>query len=586
MAKKSRRPPKHTPHRSATRRPTSGRPHDTDTARSNPATTELITGLRAALRSDDVMEFLVVAGALGDAGRDLDAQPTPEGWASFVDSMVEVDLAETTALLHVFAATTPDDLERHRIRRALETRRQPVPPTVSGLAEASVDSAYFMGDELGDGDNVILGLTWPTGERATAVAYIDHNMGTIVKDGFFIGQPVESIVDRYIEIARESGEFAMSPVPTDLADSRARIEQALTHLDELHPDWEQEGWPMSRPLLEFFVRTLPTGGTAYAGRTAYAVDVTELVETFLDSPEARTLEATPATREAAEALLVFALDHSGDPLRWSGVSVEVCLVSELPLDPGITEGALDEVPSVLPALIRFAHRELGISPGGTTETLEAVDRGLPDFQRMRDVGITSALRESYAVLEAAMVGDYGPRNRARLIRTLGSEAAVKALDDEPLPDEPLDLTGIEGEARVRVRAVSAQLDRLVDERPFEALDAEFRTACRRFLTGVARKDPIVMTRRSKDANTAGAIAWLMARTNARIGEPPTRVRAGELWSFFQVSSPSTARAETLRRAYTGGGPQLASEQIGDPDLLVAGYRRDLVDLREQCWKDS
>lgn len=578
MAKKGRRSAKHAPHRSATRRPTSNRGHEADAF--NPATTELITGLRTALRSHDVTEFLVIAAALGDAVRDVDAEPAPEGWASFVDSMIEVDLAETTALLHVLAATTPDDLERRRIRQVLATRRQPTPSTVTGLAEATVDAAWFMGDELGDGDNVILGITWPTGERATAVVYIDHNMGTIVKDAFFIGEPVEAIVDRYVQIIRESGERSTSPVPTGLADSRARIEQGLANLDDLHPDWEQEGWPMSRPLLELFVRTLPTGGTSYAVHTAYDVDVTEHVETFLRSPEASGLDPAGATREAAEALLEFAVDHSGDPWRWSPVSVEVCLVSELPLDPDLSEEALDAVPVVLPALIRFAHRELRISPAGTTETVEAVGRWLPDFQRMRDLGVTSALRESNAVLAAAMVGDYGPARRARLTTVLGSEAAVEGLDDVPLPDEPLDLHGIAEDARDRVLAISAHLDRLVEGALFEGLEVEFRTACRRFLTGVARINPDVVTRRSKDPNTAAAIVWLLARTNDLIGTPPERVQAGALWSFFGVTSPSTTRADTLARTYTEGRARGTLDPLGDPALLVSRYRRTLLGLRE------
>ncbi|MFC7485668.1 hypothetical protein ACOCJ7_04010 [Knoellia sp. CPCC 206453] len=547
------------------------------------ATPELLTGLRTALRAKDFTEFLVIASVLGDAGRDYDAQPAPEGWASFVDSMIEVNYAETTALLHVIAATTPDDIERRHIRRALATRRQPTPTTVTGLAEAQVDAAYFMGDELGDGDNVILGITWPTGERATAVAYIDHNMGTIVKDGFFIGEPVEAIVDRFIQIAREAGDRSVTPVPTDLADSRARIEQGLANLDDFLPDWEQDGWPLCRSLLEFFVRTLPAGGTGYAGHAAYDVDVTELVETFLNSLEARSLSSTRPTRDAAAALLEFAVDHSGDALRWSPVSVEVCLVNELPLDPELTEQALDAVPDVLPALVRYAHRELRISPGGTTETLQSVTRWLPRFQLIRGLGANSAVRDYKAHLAAARTGPYGPANRAQLVETLGSEAAVDALDDVPLPDEPLDLDGITGEARDRVLAIAVHLDRLIDEGPFDALGVEFRTACRRFLTGVARHDPDVVTRRSKDANTAAAIAWLLARANDLIGEPPSRLRAGELWSFFAVSSPPSTRAETLARTYTNGRTRSTTDALGDPALLVGRYRRRLLELREECW---
>ena len=39
---------------------------------------------------------------------------------------------------------------------------------------------------LGDGDSLLLGARLP-GYELTAVIYIDHNLGTIVKDAFTVG---------------------------------------------------------------------------------------------------------------------------------------------------------------------------------------------------------------------------------------------------------------------------------------------------------------------------------------------------------------------------------------------------------------
>ena len=44
-----------------------------------------------------------------------------------------------------------------------------MPGYVTGLGEAEVTSAYFMGDELGDGDNIILGIDFPDGTAMTAM---------------------------------------------------------------------------------------------------------------------------------------------------------------------------------------------------------------------------------------------------------------------------------------------------------------------------------------------------------------------------------------------------------------------------------
>ncbi|WP_068398923.1 hypothetical protein [Kribbia dieselivorans] len=579
--KKDRRPGKSAARRSATRKAPESRPESQDPAGQDPATQDLIVGLRAALRSDDFTEFPVVGTMLAQQARDLDARSRPPGWVSFTESMIEVDLAETTALLHVMGATTSDDIERRRIQRELATRRQPMPTSVTGLAEAVIDEAWFMGDELGDGDNVILGVTWPSGERATVVAYIDHNMGTIVKDGFFIGQPVGSVVDRYIEMIEDSGERSTHPVPTDLADARARVEQGLVNLDVLHPDWEQELWPMSRPLLEFLLRTLPTGGVGYRGLGAPEVDVSPVIDAFLGSTEARALAGRAGVRDATSALLQFAVDHSGDPLRWSPVTVEVCLRS-LPFDLEVSEEALDAVEETLPALIRFAHRELAISPTATTDTLDAVPRWLTFFDDVRGHVVTQVERAHHAQLEAAMAGDFRPLMQAALVSRVGSAEALEALTEDPLPDEALGIQGIDDlptHTREAIDSISMSIDRVIGR--FPGLDTEFRTACRRFLRGVAHREPEVLTqRRAKPENTAAAIIGLIGRENQLVGQQGI-VRGQDIWGFLSVNTPSPTRMESLAKAYTDGERDGRDRGLADPSVLVSRYRSSLMRRREE-----
>ncbi len=48
---------------------------------------------------------------------------------------------------------------------------------------------------LGDGDNVLLGARLP-GHELTAIIYIDHNLGTVVKDAFPAPSPITEVVER------------------------------------------------------------------------------------------------------------------------------------------------------------------------------------------------------------------------------------------------------------------------------------------------------------------------------------------------------------------------------------------------------
>ncbi|MGA8046447.1 MAG: hypothetical protein WCA30_09290 [Dermatophilaceae bacterium] len=582
MPRKPGRSRRRPPNRSATRgqdgridHPSKARPDD-HPALADPATGELMQGLRRSLHSGDPATFLVDASAVIALAEATDAD-LPEDWVGLLEAFAEIDIAETTALLHVASAFAADDLRRRRLQRILDTRRQPMPGYVTGLGDAQVSAAYFMGDELGDGDNIILGIDFPDGSAMTAIAYIDHNMGTIVKDGFFIGEHIEVVRERYLELIREQGDSTSELPPMGLGEARDRIEEALENLDRLHPDWEQDGWPLARPLLELFLGTMPEPDER---TTSPLLDASDCERAFWASPEGAELERESAVMDAVGELLEFAEEHSHDPLRWSAVVVEVC-VRELAFDVTVSDSAVDEIPRVLPRIVRFAHRTRGISPERTAETLAAIDEWVPVLEVSRATGITAALRQSNDLYAAAMSGDLGPLMRHRLVETLGSDEAVAALDDSPHPDEELDLAAVPDDLHERVRAISGHLDRLCAA-GLPNLDLEFRTVGRRFLVGIASRAPEVLRRRSKDVNTASTIAWFLARENNLIGGPPKRVRAQTISEVIGAPSNSD-RARTLSMAYTGARHRyLDNPALGAP-LLVSRYRRELMEQRERYW---
>ena len=55
---------------------------------------------------------------------------------------------------------------------------------------------------LGDGDDLLLGVRLGDGREFSAVVYVDHNVGTIVKDAFF----ADRSIDELIVLGRETAE--------------------------------------------------------------------------------------------------------------------------------------------------------------------------------------------------------------------------------------------------------------------------------------------------------------------------------------------------------------------------------------------
>ena len=223
MAKRPRK--KRAPNRSATRsaadrplRAVENREPDAGGDR------ELIASIRAAMRSEDPTAVVTLVSSMLSV---TDAWPDPLGedeqipLDALVDSFVGTPFAETTVALHVIAALLPDDLDAARVRRGLTGRRHPLPQAVAGLRDLRVVDAARIGDELGDGDNVILGLDWPGIGGVTVVTYVDEAFGTRVKDVFLVPEPFTDVCDRYRELLASEGRRADELEGVGIADARA-----------------------------------------------------------------------------------------------------------------------------------------------------------------------------------------------------------------------------------------------------------------------------------------------------------------------------------------------------------------------------
>jgi hypothetical protein len=319
-----------------------------------------------------------------------------------LESFTGIVLPETTALLAALAELSPDELTRVRARRARLTRLHPLPDWLARLGDASVYRAVETTHVLGDGDNVLLGARLP-GHELTAVIYIDHNMGTIVKDAFPVPNPIDEVVEN-LRQAMDDPDVRHSEI--SLADARARVAEAVEKGAIMFPPFETDTWPASRPLTEWLLRLMPEGGTGYVRPNWTKAANKKLANRFFASEFGRPLDDADH-RDLLNEFLWFGTDYGpGDPMRWSPVAVEILLDDWIPRKIVAAPEHLSRAPALLRAFIRFCHAERKIRPALTEETLAAVDEWEPEYQRV----IRSPRPQGPMALLAAMgvLGDEEP----------------------------------------------------------------------------------------------------------------------------------------------------------------------------------
>jgi len=563
---------------------------------------ELLADIRRALGAEHPLAFLALVSALLAAAdqrrrhplerlarRQDEVEVTRE---QLIRSFLDVPCLETSAVLAVVAAMDADDLERVRIAREL-SRRQDIaslPRWVAGVGDARIEGAQEMVHILGDGDDVLIGLRLPTGEALTVVVYVDHNLGTVAKDGFALPETLDEVVAIMQARVDEPG-FSWREL--DPKDARARLEEAIEMGERTFPPFESDSWPAARPLVEWAARLAPRGGTGYVRHTWSEEERSALRARFLAAPEALGLD-DPESAELVDSVLWFGCEAGpGDPLRWSPPSVELFLTDWAPRKILLGRELLSRLPDVLGAFVRFAHREREIPAVLTAETLDAIDESRAAFAdlirsphlqgpaallaQMADFGELDEPDEEPDPedLLAALDADYKNAFLHHLMRTVGSAEAMAELDDVPLPDEPFEWTGIPDDVRDRVAEVLA----LVDSCAESLLDVEYRTAFRRLLARAARRDPAVFRHRGRSETAAAAICWMVAKANDLFVPTGGGMAVKDLLAHFGLANQSVSqRAERIARA-AGLDTWSVGAELGTPDLLVSSRRRELLRWR-------
>ena len=547
---------------------------------------ELLQGLRRALRSESPLDLLALVStmltALDPRSHNPFVRDEPQTTLEeLVESMIGPSFAETTAVLMVMRHLVTDADLVARIDRALTSRRHPMPTWLARLGEAHAEpEVWTLTHALGDGDDYFVGVSLSAGHALAALAYIDHNLGTVVKDAFVVPEPLNALLD-HVSDAMVDPDQSLARV--DPAKARAIIEQAIGLGARMYPPLESDSWPAGRPLVEWMVRLLPSGGVADEPREWSDDEREAIAADFFGSPFGAALDH-PDERELLDSLLWYGTEFgTGDPLRWSPVSVEIVMVDWFPRKIVATPEYLAKMPELLRAFIRYCHDRQGIRAALTRETLAAVDRWEPDYQRVIRSSRPQGAHALLAGLLPIEAGDDWDDDRdlpqfalAALDRKVGGRLVLMNLDDDPLADEPFEWAGIAEDIRPMVRQVLEECDRCAAE----LLDSEHRTAMRRFLSRAAVGDPLAFRRKASPIRGAAAVAWVICRANETAGYS-SGLSVAELMAWFGVKGSASQRAEPLLRA-NGVEPRtmFGEMELGTPDLLTGARRRELIERRD------
>jgi hypothetical protein len=547
---------------------------------------DLLYDIALALAADHPIELLAQVSSLLTAldpriRSPLEGEPGPEvpTVATLLPTFLHIVQVETSALLAAIAGLSSDEVLRLRVRRELADRDHVLPRWLQELADSTpAERVVEVVHVLGDGDNILVGTRLPGGEEITAVIYIDHNAGRVVKDGFVVPLPVDELVEQMLLVADDPDTEARDISP---ADARVRITEAIEHGALTYPPYESDSWPASRPLIEWMTALLPAGGVGYPHIEWDEGSRTELAERFLASPEGAGCDP-----RLLDDLLWFGTDYGpGDPLNWSPTRVEILLLDWIPRKIVAEAELLATGPELLRAFIRFSHRERGIRTALTDETVRAVDEFEREYQQL----VRSPRPQGPMALLAAMgipVGD--PEDELtelrevvleNLARAVGGDEALSALDDGALPVEEFAWDGIAADVHDRVAEVLALVDGCCDA----LLDAEFRTACRRLLARVATGDPDLFRRRGRADTAAAAICWLIGNAN-ELFHPrsvPHLLAKTLIGHFGLAAATVTQRSKAILRA-AGASPteQTGAVELGSPDYLVATRRARIIADRD------
>lgn len=304
----------------------------------------------------------------------------PEGFFGqrLVDYLVAKRSDDALAVLHGLAAVANSETLA-RLSRAgalrLRVAGRTDPPWAKTVGRSRFVEAFAPIDPYEEQDLVVSTFEYADGRRHALVYLADQNFDGLVRQAHVANDP-----DAVRRAVVESGELALRPV--DAQEVADRLAQGLLIYDmSVDPPCDEDMPPLV-PLLRARQRALPP---------AVAMDqssFTDMQRHAILAEFARSKEAgrsKPAI-DLADLFVSCRLERlDADPLRWSPIAVELCLLDWLPRKATLDDAEIRALPDALKRWVRFAGRRKGLAADAMDETVRAVDRFAPDFrQAMRD----------------------------------------------------------------------------------------------------------------------------------------------------------------------------------------------------------
>lgn len=304
------------------------------------------------------------------------------------------------------------------------------PAWAAKIGTSKLRSCSVVRHELGDVDELILTYVYDENDADekphTLQVWINHNLG---------GAAVDMRVDHNGPALHEETQLKVDKDPR-LSVSEISPEEVRELLEHgFAVTAEAENPPVKERYHNFtvFARArmlrLPEPSTPTTPAVS-EVEQEDIVNDFVDSPEAQGLPAESARAIATEIVSYGAENDRGRPLRVSATKLQVLLLGWLPRTGLLAANHVPHVPDVVPAFVRYAARRTGLSQESLDEILET----LPD--------ITGQFAEAYHDKER-----WSPE-RAAIERLLADvDPAVEDIDDafarrmfalHRMPDEDFD----------------------------------------------------------------------------------------------------------------------------------------------------
>lgn len=553
---------------------------------------DLLGLIRGAMDAEHPLELLWTASVMMDTVDSRNDDPfssskhkgEPPAIHGLVEGFADVGQPEIDVLLSIFGELTTDELLARRISQLLANRRPQDPDWLPSLGDSEIQGVVELRQVLGDECNILVGLR--VGElEQTAVVFVDHNAGSLVRDAFFLTEPIDS-VRALMDASSDPVEAdQVAWIDLDPADGRARIAESIAIGAMTVPRVETETWPQCRPLLEWAIGLMPEGGRGYERPDWPEKRRAKLTERFFGSEIGAAFDDADR-RGLLESLLWFGVDYgAGDPMRWSGQSVGILLTDWMPRKVVADVVYLSQLPDLLRAFVRFCHAECEIPEVLTADTFDAIDHFEPDYLEL----IGSPRPQGPAALIARMLGsdagdddaflesfgiDLDALQRRELEERSGGAAALAVLTTDPLPDEPFDWSEVASDTTDRVTEVLDLIDAFAEAN----FGMEFRTASRRLLCVIASRAPQVFRRRGAASSAAAALAWVVARDNDLLSSAPGSMPAQDLVAAFGRTGSVSQRAGTMLKNASLASP---SEQFHcPPEMLLSSTRLHLIGERD------